>query len=783
MSRIHNRRKNRGKTAFFLGIMLLLNGCGQTEAVPPTLQEPVAVNAAYRAVEYGSIGKIEVLFGTVVPTDYCHYYDANVNISQIMVEVGDQVQEGDILALADVEAAKEELADCKEQLASENTSYELNCKISQTKRDEWNYQKEAARAANLMTEAPAESTESSVPAETTNPAEMSNTGEVSNTSESVEPNTEETSSTEEFLNTEERPIPEDFDSMIALEQENARYDALLHEYRVKKLQESIASLEEIIADGTLTARHSGQVTFTKNIAKGRQAGANENIVVVSDLEDTHLELTDTNVQDYKYADYEVKYISLAGEKLPVTEEEYSTEELVLAKVNQHYPNVRIQCPEAGKLTIGDTYPVYFIKKEVQNVLVIGNDSLYQEGEEYYVYVADDAKEKEKRIVTIGAADENYTQITDGLVEGELVYYDSDARMPAKYTNYTVELSDFSIENHGTKYDLSDANTFSSISSWEGDVADIAVIKGQEISKGDLLYTIDTGEGKAAMTEAQNAINQENQSYEKLMTEYQEQITSLSSLAAEDGSVSYEIQILEYQKQLATLNHNDSLKELQKNYSSISEGNDGSGMVSVYAENDGTISAVVASKGDKVEEGSEMLRITTQSTDVILVQMEENSNYKIFQDNIADVGERVVLKSDNKTWEGTCVGWAAGTNNTDKGYVYTDENGVHLSYNTSSGYNYPAFYVRMDDTSFSERILKGYSMDFSYLSMKDVIVLPASMVYAETDPLNESKVSYYVWRIEGEELVKQYVLVSSDLADSGKQVVLSGVQAGDILARE
>ncbi len=719
MNRIHiGRKHNSGKTAFFLGIMLLLTGCGQRETtVPPTLQEPAAVNAAYRAVEYGSIGKIEVLFATVVPTDYCHYYDANVNMSQIMVEVGDQVQEGDILALADVEAAKEELKDCKEQLASENTSYELNCKISQTKQDKWNYQEEAV------------------------------------------------------------------DSMIALEQENVRYDTLLHEYRVQKLQESIASLEEIIADGTLTARHSGQVTFTKNIAKGRQAGANENIVVVSDLEETHLELTDTNVQEYKYADYEVKYITIAGEKIPVTEEEYSTEELILAKINQHYPNVRVQCPDAGKLTIGDTYPVYFIKKEVQNVLVIGNDSLYQEGEEYYVYVANDAKEKEKRIVTIGASDENYTQITDGLVEGELVYYDSDARMPAKYTDYTVELSDFFIQNHGMKYGLSDANTFSNISAWEGEVADIAVIKGQEVSRGDLLYTIDTGEGKAAMTEAQNAINQENQSYEKLIAEYQEQINSLSSLAAEDGSVSYEIQILEYQKQLAALNHSDSLKELQKNYDSISKGNDGSGMVSVYAEHDGTISAVVASKGDKVEAGSEMLRITAQSTEIILVQMEENQNYKIYQDNIADVGERVVLKSDNETWEGTCVGWAAGTNNVDKGYVYTDEAGVHLSYNTSSGYNYPAFYVRMDDASFSEHIAKGYSMDFLYLSMKDTIVLPSSMVYTETDPLNESKVSYYVWRIEGEELVKQYVLVSPNLTDSGKQVILSGVQAGDILARE
>lgn len=787
-----NEKSHLRKMVLFLGTTLFCTGCGQAASADiPELIEPIAVNSAYRPVEYGTVGDIEILFGTVVPTDYCHYYSANVTVSRIVVEVGDQVQEGEILAYADVETAREELEACREQLAMENKSYELSSRISQARQDKLKYQKEALEAELLEKEEALpedeipEGGEISETGEIPEGKEASETGEILTGIATAEPE-EKPPGNEALPGTEEAVVLlADYEVQAVMEQENARYDAQLHEYRIKKLEESIASMEKIIADGTLTARHSGQVTYTKNIAKGRAAGANENIVVISDLADTRLELTDTSVQDYKYADYEVKYLTIAGEKIAVTEEEYSVEELILAKVNHLFPNVRIQCPEGITLIIGDTYPVYYIKKEAEHVLIIGNDSLHQEDGEYYVYVSSDTKEKEKRIIKVGTSDANYTQVLEGLTEGELVYYDSDARMPANYTEYTVSLSDYELVNQGIKYGKSDANTFSSVSEWEGEVTRLAVSKGQEIAEGDLLYIIDTGEGKAAMTAARYAINQENNSYQRTIADYNEQIAIWNEQAAVDEGASYEVQILEYQKELAAVTHEGRLKQLQKEYDRICEGNDGTGKISVYAKTGGMIAAVELSEGDQVENGSEILRITTQSTDILLVQMKPDQNFKVYSDNIADVGERVSLTAGENTWEGTCIGWVAGETNTDKGYVYTDEQGAHLSYNTSSGYDYPAFYVRMDDASFLENIPWGSSFDFSYISMKDIIVLPSSMVYTETKPFNDKKVYYYVWRIEGEELVKQYVMTAdSEIpGESRKKVILSGVQAGDVLAQE
>lgn len=88
-------------------VSFVAGGCGKmTESSIPKLEEPVALNEAYRPVEYGTIGSLQVLMATAVPRDYCNYYSANVNISQIYVEPGDTVNAGDVLAVCDVDEAK-----------------------------------------------------------------------------------------------------------------------------------------------------------------------------------------------------------------------------------------------------------------------------------------------------------------------------------------------------------------------------------------------------------------------------------------------------------------------------------------------------------------------------------------------------------------------------------------------------------------------------------------------------------------------------------------------------
>ena len=407
-----------------LFFVMLIGGCGskKTETIPD-LEEPAASNASYQQVTYGNIGTTNVLLGTAVPKEYGQAYEANVTVTKILVEPGDTVEKGDVLAYADVDEASASRKAKQQELSHENTVYELNQKINQLKQDKLaNQQKQQDTAENNIQDA----------------AENNIQEEDDMQESATENNTQETEA-------------EDITSQIAVLQENSRYDTKLHEYRVQKLNEEIAALDALIADGTLKANHSGEVVYTKSLTVNRKAGAGENVAIVADTEDLAIELKDVTVQNYKYKDVSEKYMLQSGERVPVTEREYSTDELVLAKINNNYPNVLIEKPEGVELKAGELYPIYFEEKRAEHVLLVGNDSLYQEDGETYVYVKAGDDTREKRKVTAGAADDHNTQITDGLAEGEAVYYETTERMPSDYTEYTVERSDFQVENHGLKY--------------------------------------------------------------------------------------------------------------------------------------------------------------------------------------------------------------------------------------------------------------------------------------------------------------------------------------------
>lgn len=737
-----------------LFFVMLIGGCGsKKKETIPDLEEPAASNASYQQVTYGNIGTTNVLLGTAVPKEYGQAYEANVTVTKILVEPGDTVEKGDVLAYADVDEASASRKAKQQELSHENTVYELNQKINQLQQDKLaNQQKQQDTAENNIQDA----------------AENNIQEEDDMQKSATENNTQETEAE-----------AEDITSQIAVLQENSRYDTKLHEYRVQKLNEEIAALDALIADGTLKANHSGEVVYTKSLTVNRKAGAGENVAIVADTEDLAIELKDVTVQNYKYKDVSEKYMLQSGERVPVTEREYSTDELVLAKINNNYPNVLIEKPEGVELKAGELYPIYFEEKKAEHVLLVGNDSLYQEDGETYVYVKAGDDTREKRKVTAGAADDHNTQITDGLAEGEAVYYETMERMPSDYTEYMVERSDFQVENHGLKYGRADKNARVYLTEKEGVLVEIAVEKDAEVKKGDLLYIIDTGEGKAAITEAANAIETENTTYQKQQADYDAQLIELQN--ATDSVSDYDRQIITLQKEVAEADHSYTLQQLQAAYDTLSRGNDGTGKLSVYADADGQVSKITAWEGDTVEAGEEILKMKGETSDLLLVQMVSSKSVTVYTDDIAEVGEPVSITSGDTTYTGTCVGFAAGSNNLDECCIYTDEDGVHYTFQTTSGYDAPAFYVRMDD-EITDDMGKGGSVDFPYISMEDVVVLPAGMIYEEKDAMNPKKVSYFVWKVEEGHLVKQYVLLDDTLTGNGK-VVLTGVEAGDVLARE
>lgn len=754
-------------------VSFLAGGCGKmTESSIPELEEPVALNEAYRPVEYAAIGSVQVLMATAVPRDYCNYYSANVNISQIYVEPGDTVNAGDVLAVCDVDEAKKQLQECQAALAHENETYEISAQISDTQIKMWENQ--AAQQDNnehnkMDTADGAMDDAYEINTDTNIDERAADMGEFS---------TEQTDKNES--------TDEDYNTQIATEQENQRYDKRLHEYRVQKINEQIALYQQLVDDGTLKAAHSGLVTYTKKLTEGRSAAAYENIVIVSDTDDLVLDIKDTAINEYKYSDYDKKYVIVDGEKYDVIESQYTSEVLVLSKINNRYPDVCVESREKPSLTAGQMYPVYFEKTKANQALVVGKDSIYKDGNTRYVYVKNNEGGREKRIITTGESDENYTQVTEGLKEGELVYYNSTDQVPTKYSKYTVTRSDFDIANYGVQYSRSDAGTITETCDYEGQIVSVNVKQDDTVEKGMLLYVVDTGEGKAAITEAKNAIDSENESYAQKIADYNKQIKDLSEennrqdekpdTAYDEQQLKLNLQLLDLQKKLAGADHTYQLSQLQSAYDSISAGNDGKGNISVYAKNDGKVSKVSVKAGDNVEEGADILQITGNSTDVLLVQVKDSNSYKVCKDNIADVGERVSLELDGTTIYGNCIGFAGYGREAQKGYINQDDKGVHITGNTDSGYGNAAFYIKLDN-GIPDDLTGASAVKFSYVSFKKVVVVPTSIIHKQVNPMDKDDISYYVWKIDGDSVVKQPVILS-DYTSGSNTLVLYGIDEGD-----
>lgn len=727
----------------FFALSLVLGGCYDEAASGqiPELLEPVAANGAYRPVELGVIGETRVLYGTVVPVEYCCFYDTTVGIKEIAVEIGDWVDKGDVIAYADIERAKEELSNLQKELENLNQNYSLNNRMEELRIEE-------VREREVL---------------------------VQDVSGNLIPQADVSGNMIDMIDEEAtQKLFKEREIELGILWENYRYAGLLYEYRVKKKQEEIAKQEEIIAEGTLRASESGYVVYVKSMGVSTYASPYENIVVIADPAKTYIELTDRTTDKYTYKDYEVKYLRLAGKEYGVTEVTFGTDIEILAKANGKYPNVRLTCPEAENLETGETYPIFFKEKDLGEVPIIGLDSLEGEKDAYYVYVKSEDGERQKRTVKIGEADNYYAHVLSGLELGEEVYYESDSRMPDDFTEYTVALSDYRIENCTRSYSLADEQTIWYDAGWSGTIKEIAVESGQDVEKGDLLYVLNSDAGNAAFTEAQSNINQENLSYAKTLKDLNK--------SYEKTKDKKEKQLISLQIELETVNHVYRLNQLEEIYNDMAVNNNGSGEIRVYAKESGRVGGISVKERESVIKGSHVLALGRKKDDLLLVKMVEKKGETSYPKNIADIGESVTITIGENAYSGICVGRTCNLNtNSSKQYVTETKRSAAISFCTDSGYIEPAFYVEMEE-DFYQNEGKG-KVTFSYVFMEDVIVIPTALITEETNAKNPARTDYFVWRIVGDELVKQYVMINKAYSDVNTTVILSGVEVGDVLARE
>lgn len=766
-----------------------LTGCGKKPVEVPELLAPSAGNESYRPVEYGDVGAINVAYGTVVPTEYCHFWLTQVTIKEISVDIGDYVQAGDILAYADIDAARETIEQLNAQLTLENSIFSVDEEIYLYKHQELELKRAGMQAiADGAAEAQAATD-------------------------------------------------------IAVLEENHRYDTLLHQYRVNELNESIAEQQEIVTDGTLVAQVSGYVTYTKDISSGGSVTNAENVVIVSDYENCYVEMTDITVsEDFQrnFMPYDQYYTEIAGKKYNLREYEYAPNELVVIEDKAMYPNMRMQFEDKSALPeAGTNIPVFMTGDIVEDVLVVGNDSLYQDSQGDFVYVKKD-ESRELRYVELGKSGDNYTEVISGLSEGEMVYYSSGAILPEQYTEFEVQPSDYEPKRTAETYTIENTKNKIYYSEYEGRITSLNVREGDAISAGDLVCTIQTNEGSARLAELSNAINELKQNYQNTEKGYADQIQTLENQMAalmtqqptpeqqpeqqptpqpeetatgtdavpedtgttgepgsteapgstetsgsteEPGStetppqdpnlyqeLALQIEQVKAEEKKNTLNYNYDLGYQEAEYQKASQNNNGSGTINIYAETAGTVTGININEGKNVKAGDRMFNIGVSASDK--VQFRSSDALHLNQTLV------FCVDGSDKTYTGKISGI---TGDTTRVYVTTVDDKVYLTNNLSDS-NTKRYYVKMDDETFYTAEDKC-KIEYSVNSIKNTFVLPEGVVHSEQDEKGEN-VYYYVWRIVDGNLVKQYVTTTTDEYNGMKnECVINGLKAGDILAQD
>ena len=754
------RRTSRAALAILLSLSMVMSisGCGGKKENVPDLLDPISTNAAYRPVMKGDIGNKIVKTGNVVPEDYCYYFKTSSELEKLNVAIGQYVHKGDVLAEASAEAGESEVTELENNLAEQRKNHELNQKIFQQNQKIYDYQikgyeetgdEESLKAARIQK---------------------------------------------------------------ATAIENDRYDGMLYDYQIRKAEEEIEEKKKLIGSNRLVAEVDGYVTYVKDTTESSTVGANENVVVVSDYNKTHIEIPDLTVKDLEvYQKYGIKYAVIDGEKHDLKIDEYSKTELAKAQAMSQYPNMRFELAdgETSKLKTGDMIPMYFSSSDISNVLMIGNDSIYEDGEQAFVYVKTENSDKERRDVELGAADTNNTQVLSGLDEGDLVFYASDAIMPGNYSEYKVELKDFSISKDSKKLQLVDTDMVKYKSPCEGYLVDFNLQAGMQVSKGDILYSIDSGGGSAELKQAALDIQHAKEEYNSNMNGYNDQINDYKKQIEdykyrkahpadpdpEDPPVATDtdpdkpddpdtpddnqdtpyfveqtlcqIEIVNINKQIATNQYNSNMKTLQAKYDELAKDNDGTGVVKVYAEQDGYIVNVYATKGYKLEKGTDVVGIASKQNQILGAAVEGK----------LAVNQQVTLvnSTDNSNAiNARCIG-----NSGDGGKVYINTVDGEVQISTCAASGSLLYYLAVDDQSYYDTP-KGYVLRYSTTDLKNVVVLPKGMIYTETVKTTGST-KKYVWKVIDGQIVKQYVTLGEE--DSKSVCVLSGVDAGDILALE
>ena len=737
--------------------MSTFSGCNERAYAEPELIDPMVVSKIFRHPEVRDLMDVQYYEGVVVPHDYPAFYKNRTQLSSINVKIGDYVEKGDVIAYGVVDSYGNTSSDWKDMINNESTIKGLMTNISD---DEIELQSISRKVA-------------------------SENGD--------------------------NALIESADKQIALLGEDKRYNSELSEYMIGRYRASRDEEVKKEEEAVLVASHSGYVTFVKDISTDDVAKAYENVAVISDMDDLFIEATGASVKNYDCADYDEKYTYVDGKKIPVKEVKYADDIKSLSEVTDKELPVRYEA--SAELKCGDNMLVVLKKKKAENVMCVGSSAVVIEGLSRYVYVRKKAgsDDIEKRSVEVGYRNENYTEIKYGLTEEDEVYYPLNQFYPVNYKEIEVGTGNISV-GAMTKFILGkNSNVKGYYTEYAGQLQEIYVKQDDEVKKGDLLFTYKTENTAAKLKEINESIKNLKANHASTIESYTEMKAELasgnSSDYSSDASGEYATatdshynddkdaingRIIDYRIQIENTNYSYSLKKLEAQYQQLAEDNDGSGLISVYAESDGIVKNVDrdAIPGKVYEDRKYIVSISEEGVNETLIQMreyktsgpgEQQENEETTGDlKAAPIGKEINVKIGEREYTGRAIGVNGNKDNYD---AYYNDKPV-FTYCTPGREYKDQFYADIDgNVDYDEALRDKGSVEVTFLlkDYKGIPVLDKGLIY--TSYLSD-KPQNYVWKEVNGELVMQYVTVIN-LGDerTGDVAVIDGLEVGDKIVRE
>lgn len=347
-------------------IMLLFAGCSGEEEEEEHLivsQEEAVVTYKLAAVEKGDVEKTAKIYVT-----YKQLNEENLSfpvsakqVSKVYVSEGDTVEEGDLLA----ELSGSSLETQIEELEYRIERNELSLKSLKSSRD---YELEAARL-------------------------------------NYEYGTEKSDSDKSAYNAQKEQIKSSY------------------EYRIEDLSDSIEldkmQLEiyrEDLSNSRLIAGMSGTVSFVKKGLSGSTSIKDETVITVIDGSECLFSAPDIKYAPFFYEGQEIALninVGSAAGDYTVTPFEIETWE-------DEIQFVIAESEETPSIQVGTNGSIYVTTDRAKDVLYVPNRAVHKADDKSYVYVLTDENLRAVKWVSTGLEGDEYTEITEGLTEGETV---------------------------------------------------------------------------------------------------------------------------------------------------------------------------------------------------------------------------------------------------------------------------------------------------------------------------------------------------------------------------